>query len=132
SRSQATNDAVAMIGPTQKVRLKPDPTDEGSAFTRTTWYSGTSQAAATSINTVVLDCRPKRGSSTNPATRLPPTAPAVLARYSTPARRPTDCSACWMTAFARGKLKPINNAGTATSSSIGRMLNPRSLHAPGA
>ena len=70
---------------------------------RTARYSGTSPAAAASISTVVLVCRPKRGSRRKPATRLPATAPAVFAKYSTPARRPTDCSTRWIMRVARAE-----------------------------
>src|SRR5687768_7290308 len=84
---------------------------------------------AIAIRTIALRCRPSEGSNRNPTARLPITAPMVLARYRMPARRPTACSACWMTALASGKLTPISTAGIATSRRIGLALNHNSVTA---
>ena len=71
----------------------PAPPASTGGSERVARYNGTIAVAATAMRMVALSCNPTNGSSTNPAARLPPTAPAVLARYSIPARRPTDCSA---------------------------------------
>ncbi len=78
----------------------------------------------------MLRCSPAAGSSTNPAARLPATAPAVFARYRVPARRPTAVSVRWITALASGNANPISSAGSATSASIGLALNQSSARAP--
>ena len=112
------------------VRLKADTTYDSlssyvvSGFSRTVArYSGTVASAAAIIRTVALPCIPSHGSSRNPVAIEPPTAPTVLARYNTPARRPTERSARWTIALATGKARPISSAAHPTSSRIGRASN---------
>ena len=58
---------------------------------------------------------PSAGSSTKPPASEPRTPPAVFARYSRPARRPTTTSVSWIMAFASGYVRPIISAGTPSS-----------------
>ena len=90
---------------------------------------GTTASPAATARNVALLCMPNAGRSRKPAARLPHTAPIVLDKYRTPARRPTDCSARWIIALANGKLNPIRSAGSPTSNRIGLALNHNSVSA---
>src|SRR5437879_8382878 len=58
--------------------------------------------------TPTLACRPRVGMRTKAAMIEPATAPAVFARYTMPARRPTAAGRAALAAVASGEAGPVD------------------------